>query len=31
MRGTQLKWLEAVLGCGCSVEDLLVVEWGLLR
>jgi hypothetical protein len=29
MRGTQLKWLEAALRCGCSVEDFLVVEWGL--
>jgi len=29
MRGTQLRWLEAALRCGCGVEDFLVVEWGL--
>ena len=29
LRGTQLRWLEAALRCGCSVEDFLVVEWGL--
>lgn len=28
MRGTQLRWLEAALKCGCSVEDFVVVEWG---
>ncbi|MBL7945763.1 MAG: hypothetical protein JNN32_06820 [Flavobacteriales bacterium] len=27
MRGTQLRWLEAALKCGCSVEDFVVVEW----
>ncbi len=31
MRGTQLRWLEAALRCGCSVEDFLVVEWELDR
>jgi hypothetical protein len=29
IRGTQLRWLEAALKCGCSVEDFLVVEWSL--
>lgn len=29
IRGTQLRWLEAALKCGCSVEDFLVVEWDL--
>lgn len=27
LRGTQLRWLEAALRCGCTVEDFLVVEW----
>ncbi len=27
MRGTQVRWLEAALRCGCAVEDFLVVEW----
>ena len=27
MRGTQLRWLEAALRCGCAVGDFLVVEW----
>lgn len=27
MRGTQLRWLEAALSVGCSVQDFLVVEW----
>ncbi len=27
MRSTQLRWLEAALQCGCSVDDFLVVEW----
>jgi hypothetical protein len=29
MRGTQLRWLEAALRCGCSVDDFLIVEWNL--
>jgi hypothetical protein len=29
MRGTQLRWLEAALRCGCALEDFLVVEWAL--
>ena len=29
MRGTQIRWFEAALSCGCAVEDFLVVEWSL--
>ena len=29
IRDTQLRWLEAALQCGCSVEDFLVVEWAI--
>ena len=29
MRGTQLRWLETALRCGCALEDFLVVEWEL--
>jgi hypothetical protein len=29
MRGTQLRWLEAALRCGCAVDDFLIVEWSL--
>ncbi len=29
MRGTQVRWLEAALRCGCALEDFLVVEWEL--
>lgn len=29
MRGTQVRWLEAALRCGCSVADFQVVEWEL--
>lgn len=29
MQRTQLRWLETALQCGCTVEDFLVVEWGL--
>lgn len=29
MRGTQLRWLEAAMKCGCAVEDFQIVEWAL--
>ncbi|QQR86654.1 MAG: hypothetical protein IPJ76_00070 [Flavobacteriales bacterium] len=29
LRGTQLRWLEAALTCGMTVEDFLMVEWRL--
>ncbi len=29
LRNTQVRWLEAAMGCGCGVEDFVVVEWAL--
>jgi len=27
MRGTQLRWLQAALQCGCGIEEFVVVGW----
>ncbi len=29
IRGTQVRWMEAAMRCGCPVDDFVVVEWGL--